>query len=413
MESTYLFTWKKERYPKFYEAYERWIAGTLKPINWSAGIFKNIPDNARIFLMRQGKNPGIIGAGRTASGMKLRPHSDGTPGKTEPSNDVKFDELSHPDRPLVSLEELLQIDNQRNGLWLYGSSGKPIPDDTAEQLEKVWKTAAARAGIARNTPSATDVPELKIIKSIDDLAENFATFQRDARHNRSRSAAILRATIYWVRDENSGAFGPGKFLGFKGMNFALYEFAKYQKTTGYHFQGKVSRLAIESVLGQKFKPDPSLVEECKRWGMQYFGAGAFGGANGEKWKFIRHAIPGRELNTLYPDEVTQPERLTEGALRTVTVNAYERNPKARSACIDHYGAICQVCRLNFVERYGEIGEGFIHVHHLKPLSEIGEEYEVDPIADLRPVCPNCHAMLHTAERPTIEALREIMRRLAR
>jgi predicted HNH restriction endonuclease len=28
------------------------------------------------------------------------------------------------------------------------------------------------------------------------------------------------------------------------------------------------------------------------------------------------------------------------------------------------------------------------------LSEIGGEYIVDPVADLRPVCPNCHAVLH-------------------
>lgn len=39
-------------------------------------------------------------------------------------------------------------------------------------------------------------------------------------------------------------------------------------------------------------------------------------------------------------------------------------------------------------------EGLIHVHHLKPLGEVGEGYLLDPVADLRPVCPNCHAMLH-------------------
>jgi 5-methylcytosine-specific restriction protein A len=44
--------------------------------------------------------------------------------------------------------------------------------------------------------------------------------------------------------------------------------------------------------------------------------------------------------------------------------------------------------------YGEIGKNFIHVHHVKPLSEIDEQYKINPIKDLRPVCPNCHAMLH-------------------
>ena len=58
--------------------------------------------------------------------------------------------------------------------------------------------------------------------------------------------------------------------------------------------------------------------------------------------------------------------------------------------------------------YGDMGDGFIHVHHLKDLATIGEEYEVDPIEDLRPVCPNCHAMLHrTVPAMSIEDLRAI------
>jgi 5-methylcytosine-specific restriction protein A len=44
--------------------------------------------------------------------------------------------------------------------------------------------------------------------------------------------------------------------------------------------------------------------------------------------------------------------------------------------------------------FGPEAEGFIHVHHLIPLSTIGTEYLVDPINDLRPVCPNCHAVIH-------------------
>ena len=88
------------------------------------------------------------------------------------------------------------------------------------------------------------------------------------------------------------------------------------------------------------------------------------------------------------------ETLTEGALARVTVNRYERNPAARAACLAHYGSVCAVCDMSFGDRYGSIGEGFIHVHHLREISTIGQEYTIDPIVDLRPVCPNCHAMLH-------------------
>jgi 5-methylcytosine-specific restriction protein A len=42
-----------------------------------------------------------------------------------------------------------------------------------------------------------------------------------------------------------------------------------------------------------------------------------------------------------------------------------------------------------------------------PISDVGEEYVVDPIRDLTPVCPNCHAMLHRQTPPlTIEELKQ-------
>ena len=48
---------------------------------------------------------------------------------------------------------------------------------------------------------------------------------------------------------------------------------------------------------------------------------------------------------------------------------------------------------------GDIGEGYIHVHHLVPLAEVEDGYDVDPVEDLRPVCPNCHAIIHRHEPP--------------
>ena len=101
----------------------------------------------------------------------------------------------------------------------------------------------------------------------------------------------------------------------------------------------------------------------------------------------------------------------EGAVTRVTVNKYERDPAARKNCLKNYGHQCNVCDLDFEDKYGDIGREFIHVHHLKELSTVGPGYEVDPIEDLRPVCPNCHAMLHK-RRPafTPEELRQILRR---
>ena len=111
-----------------------------------------------------------------------------------------------------------------------------------------------------------------------------------------------------------------------------------------------------------------------------------------------------------PEEVDDETKYVEGAVETISVNVYERDAPAREDCIAHYGLICAVCGFDFEKIYGRIGKGFIHVHHLKPLSEIGQAYEVEPIADLRPVCPNCHAMLHRRKPDpySIEELREMM-----
>ena len=109
-----------------------------------------------------------------------------------------------------------------------------------------------------------------------------------------------------------------------------------------------------------------------------------------------------------PDEIVNPDQYPEGAKKKIIVNSYERNPAARKKCIEIHGLNCAVCNINFEEVYGVIGKGFIHVHHVKPLSEIDTNYNVNPETDLVPVCPNCHAMLHRKEYViSIESLKEM------
>ena len=91
----------------------------------------------------------------------------------------------------------------------------------------------------------------------------------------------------------------------------------------------------------------------------------------------------------------KPEVLLEGAAERTLLNKYERNPQARAACIAARGTACTVCGIDFGKEYGPEFEGKIEVHHIVPLSEIGEEYAVDPVNDLVPVCPNCHTALHS------------------
>jgi hypothetical protein len=104
------------------------------------------------------------------------------------------------------------------------------------------------------------------------------------------------------------------------------------------------------------------------------------------------------------------DKYPEGSKKQITVNAHERNPQARQKCIDYYGASCQVCGFDFGKVYGSEFDGKIHIHHIKPISEVVNEYEVDPIDDLIPVCPNCHMALHSKPNG-VYSIKEIMYKL--
>lgn len=99
----------------------------------------------------------------------------------------------------------------------------------------------------------------------------------------------------------------------------------------------------------------------------------------------------------------------EGGVQRAEINRYERNPLNRKLCLAAKGYDCAICGMNFEQTYGELGHHFIHVHHIVPVSKIGTDYIIDPLKDLIPVCPNCHAMLHRKSPPVLpEKLAEIL-----
>jgi 5-methylcytosine-specific restriction protein A len=124
------------------------------------------------------------------------------------------------------------------------------------------------------------------------------------------------------------------------------------------------------------------------------------------WRFTEQAGRRPELP---PEEVVTPKQYFEGATKAVTVNVYERDPAARRACLAAHGTRCCACNVDLGEEYGELGAGFIHVHHLTPLSTIDGKYSVDPVKDLRPLCPNCHGIVHRVSPPLrIEKLKQFI-----
>ncbi|MFG0604856.1 HNH endonuclease [Vibrio mimicus] len=101
--------------------------------------------------------------------------------------------------------------------------------------------------------------------------------------------------------------------------------------------------------------------------------------------------------------------LFEGTKFSVMSTAFERSPIARSQCIARYGYNCAACRINMESKYGIIGKEYIHVHHRTDLALKGGAHAVNPIEDLIPLCPNCHAMIHR-EKPamSLEKLKKIL-----
>ena len=101
---------------------------------------------------------------------------------------------------------------------------------------------------------------------------------------------------------------------------------------------------------------------------------------------------------------------SEGKAFVHLVTSRKRSREAREKCLEVHECRCSVCGMSFPEQYGGLGDGFMHVHHLTEVASQSGEYEVDPEKDLRPVCPNCHAMLHwnTGTPRTIEGLRKLL-----
>ena len=87
----------------------------------------------------------------------------------------------------------------------------------------------------------------------------------------------------------------------------------------------------------------------------------------KEWELLESFTFGQQT---LADEVDISEKHAEGSVKSIQVNKYERSGKARQECIDHYGSNCTVCGFNFEKVYGPIGEGYIHVHHLKEISSI-------------------------------------------
>lgn len=179
--------------------------------------------------------------------------------------------------------------------------------------------------------------------------------------------------------------------------FALAEIGKVNTTNNKDYYADIINyspfnLPISFKLNDKYLED---VPENKK--LNYFRDGVRPITKENFDKILFHVVG--ELKHLLLESIQKREdeyttTFYEGAKRIVYTTKYEREPKARKEAIKIHGLSCMVCDINFEERYGDLGKGFIHVHHNKPLYMNEEKTPVNPEKDLDILCPNCHSMIH-------------------
>ena len=115
------------------------------------------------------------------------------------------------------------------------------------------------------------------------------------------------------------------------------------------------------------------------------------------------------LTIILPVKIIESSGYLEGSSYEYMQTYYERNKKNRHLALKYHGRQCKICNFQNDEVFGETSKDIIEVHHTTPISQLGEGYKLDIHKDLVPLCPNCHAFVHTKKPPfTIqEAIKKI------
>jgi hypothetical protein len=169
---------------------------------------------------------------------------------------------------------------------------------------------------------------------------------------------------------------------------------KYVKASGKEYG--VYKLPTEKALACPY------LEEMDRF---YFGMYDWGGHASTSpltldiWKASDFIC--RVMDSVTNDQDDPEAKAFEGKARKLFILHRKREwalrqRKIRAVLDAKKRLICEVpnCEFDFAERYGKLGKGFAHVHHLDPLSKAPKKGTEVNLNHLAIVCANCHAMVH-------------------
>jgi len=238
-----------------------------------------------------------------------------------------------------------------------------------------------------------------LIRDIEDLSKNKEQVERYLNSESSNDhAAEMKGYIQrghkfvCYKIDNEYHFAPSRFIGYK--NNTLYKHKNYR--SNHMITGTDTDRILTRLLGNA-KEDDS-IENCYIEFCRSLYISPSKKRQRKYWIFTNSLL---ENTTSYK----------EGELSLKIHKQRERNRKAREQCIAFKGIKCCICGIEFEKVYGNLGKGFIQVHHITPISEDNKKHIIDPIKDLVPVCPNCHAMLHHGKCGkvlTVEKLKQII-----
>jgi hypothetical protein len=430
MPTNYLFTWKPAHWP--YSELKRLVAtfkagrNAVEP--WRCQAHRKIRIGDKAYLMKLGETPrGIFGIG-TISGAPYK-NPEASQGENPWLVPIAFDLLVDPTKSLLMPESnLMALDAPRHR-WHPQGAGVTLDENAARAIDRfVNRKNGSRKQVHQIPQMEQDVraviPEeylpdvLRMLARSIQTADQFAPEKWGVRV--SRKSIMLKVGFVEVLQFHNDLFHhlvrndlvPKKARGVWRGNFSAAPYKNAPACDTFDADLSISKKAYELLLPAheaaieiaarspihtttKRDHSPALVNLISR--------------------MLKMPLPqpgyvkAPEQTVLYLDEIADHTTFMEGTAISVLVNRYERDPAARNRCIEHYGADCTACGISFGNYYGSDMSGFIHVHHLAPLSSIRKQTTVDPIRDLRPVCPNCHAVIHSSNPPlTVDQVQSLI-----
>lgn len=196
------------------------------------------------------------------------------------------------------------------------------------------------------------------------------------RSPRPLTAALAKAL---ARQRRATWTGWPKMAKTKGRlsSRGSHETPTSKKTGGYAVSFKGDHTTFEDLFGGQPLTPNQMARELWAY-IQKNGRGAVGVIDLDQW------AADEEFREGTPSERRHITRERSGRL----VAAVKRREFAQSGRL-----ACKVCGFDFARMYGPRGDGFIEVHHTRPLSQLTRSTRMR-LRDMALLCSNCHRMIH-------------------